>query len=194
MLSIWGSRLYPYVYLGLYRVYINTRKSCSQLLTSLEQVVIILWQSWWGQQICNKSFQQVWYSLQVVNKLMTRRSCWNKFSVTVINLVTSWWFQTCHNNWEQAVRTHPDIGLTTTLLQLDCKSVTTCAFLRVCRSQTLATWKAHIYGMHALSHQHLFIKDSFKISSFFTRRRYGTTVWRSSQCYLSNLVLDVGCV
>ncbi len=38
-------------------------------------------------------------------------------SVTVINLVTTL-FQTCHNNWEQAVRTHPDIGLTTTLLQL----------------------------------------------------------------------------
>jgi translation elongation factor EF-G len=34
-------------------------------------------------------------------------------------------FQTCHNNWEQAVRTHPDIGLTTTLLQLVCRSVTT---------------------------------------------------------------------
>jgi hypothetical protein len=32
-------------------------------------------------------------------------------------------FQTCHNNWEQAVRTHPDIGLTTTLLQLVCRSV-----------------------------------------------------------------------
>jgi hypothetical protein len=29
-------------------------------------------------------------------------------------------FQTCHNNWEQAVRTHPDISLTTTLLQLVC--------------------------------------------------------------------------
>jgi hypothetical protein len=36
-----------------------------------------------------------------------------------------------HNNWEQAVRAHPDIGLTTTLLQLVCRSVTTCAFLRV---------------------------------------------------------------
>jgi hypothetical protein len=32
-------------------------------------------------------------------------------------------FQTCYNNWEQAVRTHPDIGLTTlttTFLQLVC--------------------------------------------------------------------------
>ena len=40
-------------------------------------------------------------------------------------------FQTCHNNWEQVVRTHPDTGLTTTLLQLVCRSVTICAFLRV---------------------------------------------------------------
>jgi hypothetical protein len=28
------------------------------------------------------------------------------------------------------VRTHPDIALTTTLLQLVCRSLTTCAFLR----------------------------------------------------------------
>jgi hypothetical protein len=38
-------------------------------------------------------------------------------------------FQTCHNNWEQAVRTHPDIGLTTTLLQLVRRSLTTYALL-----------------------------------------------------------------
>ena len=29
-----------------------------------------------------------------------------------------------HNNLQQAVRAHPDIDLTTTLLQLDCRSVT----------------------------------------------------------------------
>jgi hypothetical protein len=55
-------------------------------------------------------------------------------SVTVINLVTRWYdnlFQTWRNNWEQAMRTHPDIGLTTTLLELVCRSVVTCAFLRV---------------------------------------------------------------
>jgi hypothetical protein len=41
-------------------------------------------------------------------------------------------FQTCHNNWEQAVRTHPGIGLARTLLQLVCRPVTTCAFLITC--------------------------------------------------------------
>jgi hypothetical protein len=41
-------------------------------------------------------------------------------------------FQTCHNNWEPAVRTHPEIGFITTLLQLVCRSVTTCAFLCAC--------------------------------------------------------------
>ena len=35
---------------------------------------------------------------------------------------------------KQAVRTHPDVGLTTTLLQLDCRSVTTCARFSVCNT------------------------------------------------------------
>jgi hypothetical protein len=43
------------------------RTACSQLLTSLEQVVIILQQGWWGQQTRNKLFQQVWYRLRVTS-------------------------------------------------------------------------------------------------------------------------------
>jgi hypothetical protein len=40
-------------------------------------------------------------------------------------------FQTCHNSWEQAMRTHPGSGLTTTLLQLVIRLVAICAFLAV---------------------------------------------------------------
>jgi hypothetical protein len=50
-------------------------KVCSQLLTSLEQVVIIYKQGWWGQQARNKMFQQSLIS-SARNKLLT--SSWQQ--------------------------------------------------------------------------------------------------------------------
>jgi hypothetical protein len=49
-------------------------------------------------------------------------------------------FQTCHNNWKQAVRARHNIGLTTTLSQLVCRSLTTCGFLRMYQRSLTRTY------------------------------------------------------
>jgi hypothetical protein len=105
----------------------NLFQTCEQLGTSSANTSC--WQLWEFYACTHVKTHKLWQtrSRRLVDKLSTARC-----QRIVDNLL-----QTCHNNWEQAVRTHPDISLTTTLFQLVCRSVTTSAFLRVCRVFTL---------------------------------------------------------
>jgi hypothetical protein len=73
----------------------RVRTACSQLSTSLEQVVIILYQGWWGQQTRNKLFQQVWYRLHVtswwqqVRSNLLRTACASSVGTTCSKFVTT---------------------------------------------------------------------------------------------------------
>jgi hypothetical protein len=72
---------------------------------------------------------RTWWQ-QACSNLLLEHVCINLVGTTIIvhlqgdnNL-----FQTCHNNWEQGVRTHPDIGLVSPSV---CRYVATFAFLHV---------------------------------------------------------------
>ena len=79
----------------------------------------------------------------------------------------------------QAMRTRSDIGLTTTLLQLVCRSVTTCAFLRVYNWQDFhvissyhdfLSLRAIEFSFQLLTHSKLF--DKFPILQHTALNRF----------------------
>jgi hypothetical protein len=73
--------------------------------------------SWWQQGCSNFYEQPVLVLLEKLVESLLRSSILKQSGNNL--------FETCHNNWEQAVQTHPDIGLTKTF-------VTTC--LHICNN------------------------------------------------------------
>jgi hypothetical protein len=98
-----------------------------------------------AHHMSSNKFDAVFHNILFLSWLY--KSCWNNLvscnkSDSVIKLVT--WvvnslFQTCYNNWEQAVRTQLVDSLWTDFWQLVCIPVPTCAFF-VCKPLRLLNW------------------------------------------------------
>ena len=74
-------------------------------------------------------------------------------------------FQTCHNNWEQGQRTLPGIGLTTTLLQLACRSVTCVPIQRLIVIVVIYHVAALFKWLHACMHACVFYNSTHPVES-----------------------------